>query len=117
VATPNRLTFPFTGPKIDWTLNPDVTAEYKKIIAFRNSSQAIRRGQVTSYSSADVCVFTKEIGTEKVVVFSNLRNGPVTYNLPPVLTTTTWTDAMNGTALTLDTQLSLQPYAYIILKN
>lgn len=117
VATPYRLTFPFTGSKIDWTINPDVTADYKKVIAFRNNSQAIRRGQVTSYSSNDVCVFTKEFATDKVAVFSNLRNSAITYTLPPVLAGTSWTDAMNGNAVILNTQLSLQPYSYLILKN
>jgi hypothetical protein len=30
VGTPQRLTFPFTGTKINWTINPDITAEYKE---------------------------------------------------------------------------------------
>jgi glycosidase len=68
VGTPYRLLFPFTTKKIDWTPNPSVTAEYKKIIGFRNSSNAIRRGKLTSYSNADVCAFIKEDGKEKVFV-------------------------------------------------
>lgn len=117
VATPYRLTFPFTSAKIDWTLNQDVTAEYKKVLAFRNNSQAIRRGQLNSYSSADVCAFTKEIGAEKALVISNLRNSTINYTLPPVLANTSWTDAMNGAAVTLGNQLSIQPFTYMVLKN
>ena len=117
VGTPQRLTFPFTGTKINWTINPDITAEYKKVIAFRNSSNAVRRGSLASYSTADVCAFTKEAGAEKVVVISNLRNMVVDYTLPQALANTSWTDAMNGTPVTLTTQLALQPYTYIVLKN
>lgn len=117
VATPFRITFPFTDSKIDWTLNPDVTEEYKKVLAFRNNSQAIRRGEVNSYSSDDVCAFTKEIGAEKVAVFSNLRNSAVSYTLPPALANTLWTNALKDTTVTLSNQLFLQPYAYMILKN
>ena len=62
VGTPYRLVFPFTSKKIDWTINPALTLEYKKIIAFRNRSNAIRRGNLTSYSTNDVCAFTKKIG-------------------------------------------------------
>ena len=36
VGTPYRLSFPFTSAKIDWTINPNITAEYKKVLAFRN---------------------------------------------------------------------------------
>ena len=117
VGTPQRLTFPFTSTKINWTINPDITAEYKKVIAFRNSSDALRRGSLTSYSSTDVSAFTKEMGAEKVVVIVNLRNSVVNYTLPPVLANTSWTDAMNGASVTLSTQLSLQPYTYSVLKN
>ena len=117
VGTPFRITFPFTGTKIDWTLNPDITAEYKKILAFRNNSMAIRRGILTSYSTVDICAFTKEVTGEKVLVISNLRNGIINYTLPTALANTTWTDVMNGGSVTLTTQLSLQPYTYLVLKQ
>lgn len=117
VGTPIRLTFPFASTKINWSINPDVTAEYKKVIAFRNSSAAIRRGQLFSYTSDDVCAFTKEVGAEKVFVLVNVRNSVVEYTLPASLVNTTWTDAMNGGNISLTTKVSLQPYAYIILKK
>lgn len=117
VGTPFRLTFPFTSTKIDWTINPDVTAEYKKVIAFRNSSAAIRRGTLTSYSTADVCAFTKEANSEKVFVLSNMRNTTISYTVPAGLVGSSWTDAMNGNAITLSTTIDLQPYSYLVLKN
>lgn len=117
VGTPFRITFPFTTTKIDWSLNPDITAEYKAILAFRNSSTAIRRGVLTSYSNADICAFTKEVTGEKVLVISNLRNSTINYILPAALVNTSWTDVMNGGSVSLTTQVSLQPYSYLVLKQ
>lgn len=117
VATPYRLTFPFTSAKIDWSLNPDVTAAYKKILAFRNSSAAIRGGQLFSYTSDNVVAFTKELDKEKVFVMVNVRNQAVDYTLPAALANTTWTDALNSGNVALTNTVTLQPYAYLVLKN
>ena len=117
VGTPFRIVFPFTGQNINWTLNPDVTAEYKKVIAFRNSSDAIRRGELVSFSNANVCAFTKEQGSEKVFVMSNLRNNAINYTLPAGIANSDWTDAMTGTTVSLSTQVTLPAYSYQILKK
>ena len=117
VATPIRLTFPFASTKINWSINPDVTSEYKKILAFRNSSAAIRRGQLFSYSSDDVCAFTKESGAEKVFVMINVRNTVVEYSLPAALSNSAWVDGFSGATVSLTSKVNLQPYAYLILKK
>lgn len=117
VGTPYRLEFPFTGTTINWTLNPALVHEYKKIIAFRNSSKAIRRGTLTSYSDANVCAFTKSSGTETVFVISNLRDTGTDFTLPAGVANTAWNDAFSGNPLALNTQISLQPYAYLVLKK
>jgi len=118
IGTPFRLTFPFTSTKIEWTLNnPDVTADYKKIIAFRNESEAIRRGELTSYSSDDVCAFTKIKGSKKVLVLSNLRDREVTYTLPANLVNSSWKDAFTGSKVNLKTTVILDAYSYFVYKN
>lgn len=117
VGTPVRLMFPFTGTKIDWTINSNVTAEYKKIIGFRNSSQAVRRGTLTSYSNSDVCAFSKELPGEKVLIIANLRNKTISYTVPAPFVNTTWTNAISNGGITLTGNLSLQPYTYLVLKN
>ena len=117
VGTPYRLTFPFTSTTIDWDINPHITAEYKKIIAFRNKSEAIRRGQLTSYSDDDVCAFTKQQGDEKVLVIVNLRNRNINFSLNSNLANTSWSDVMNGGNINLSEIISLQPYSYFILKQ
>ena len=117
VGTPHRLTFPFTSTKIDWSLNPDVTEEYKKVIAFRNASQAIRRGDLVSYSTDDVSAFTKQSGEEKVFVVSNLRNKSVNYTVPANLANTAWKNAFDQTDKTIGATLTLEPYSYLVLKK
>jgi len=117
VGTPYRLVFPFTKSKIDWTLNPDVTAEYKKVIAFRNSSETVRRGELTSYSSDDVCAFTKKLDEKTVFVLSNLRNTTVSYTTPSNLLAYKWKDGFTGDKSKLGSVITLAPYQYIVLKN
>lgn len=117
VGTPYRLLFPFTMKKIDWSLSPDITAEYKKVIALRNKSAAIRRGSLTSYSSADVCAFTKEVGSEKVLVLSNLRNKAVNYTIPTDLLKAKWKNAFTGEKLMVGSTVELQPYGYLVMEN
>jgi len=117
VGTPYPLVFPFTNSKIDWSLNPDVTAEYKKVIAFRNGSEVVRRGELTSYSSDDVCAFTKQLGEKVVFVLSNLRNTIVSYNIPSNLLVYKWKNGFTGGKSKLSSTITLAPYQYIVLKN
>ena len=117
VGTPFRLSFPFTGKKIDWTLNPDMTTEYKKIMAIRNNSIAIRRGTLTSYDIADIFAFTKEVTGEKVLVISNPRNKVINYTVPAALANTTWKDLVKGGSITLTASMTLQAYSYLVAKQ
>ncbi|MEO6546977.1 MAG: alpha-amylase family glycosyl hydrolase [Ferruginibacter sp.] len=111
-----RLTFPFTTTKVNWAGDYAMEAEYKKIIAFRNSSAAVRRGNLTGYSSADICAFTKELAGEKILVIANLRNNTINYTMPTEIANTAWQDAMNGGSKNLATQINLAPYEYWVLK-
>jgi len=118
IGTPFRLVFPFKTTSVDWTLNnPDITGEYKKILAFRNSNETVRRGALDSYSSDDVCVFTKTEGSKKVLVLTNLRNKPVTYTVPAALANSQWKDAFKNSKTTIGASVNLEPYAYMVLKN
>jgi len=117
VGMPAKLVFPFTNQQINWSLNPGMVAEYKKIIAFRNNSVAIRRGTLVSYSNSNVCAFTKASGTETVLVLSNLRNAATNFTLPATVASTTWVDAFTGASVSLTTQVSLLPYSYVVLRN
>jgi hypothetical protein len=118
IGTPFRLVFPFTNTHIDWTIhNPDVTAGYKKILAFRNNNETVRRGVLTSYSSDDVCAFTKTLGSKKVFVLSNLRNKTVIYTVPRNLANKKWRDAFKGSKIKVSNSITLDPYSYLVLKS
>lgn len=117
VAFPTAIVFPFTSVTIDWTINPNVTAAYSQIIAFRNSSTAIRRGSLTSYDNNDVCAFTRTAGDSSVLVLVNMRDSTVNYPVPAAWQNTSWTDAFAGTAVTVGAQVSLTPYQYMVLTN
>ncbi|WP_299285964.1 alpha-amylase family glycosyl hydrolase [uncultured Mucilaginibacter sp.] len=100
---------------IDWTTNPDMTAEYKKILNFRAGSDAVKNGQLTQYSSDDVAVFTKSTSSQKVLVIANLRNNAVTYTIPASLSASGWKNAFTGASVTLNSQMYLQPYQHMAL--
>ncbi|MBO9661035.1 MAG: alpha-glucosidase C-terminal domain-containing protein, partial [Chitinophagaceae bacterium] len=114
VGTPYRLVFPFTEKNIDWSLNPMVTAEYKKILAVRNNSKAIRRGRLASFSNEDVCVFTKQQENETVLVIVNLRNNAVDYAIPQALNMA-WSDVFTAKKKKLSGKIKLAPYSYEVL--
>ena len=117
VGYPNRISFPFTGTAINWNLNNTMTAEYKKIIALYNSSAAIRRGTLTTYSNADLCVFSKTLDSETVFVISNLRNTNISYSLPTTIANSQWVNALANETVSLSSQLTLTPYQYLVLKK
>ncbi len=117
VGTQHRLTFPFTSTKINWDANPELKAEYKRIISFRNNSAALRRGRLTSYTTDDVVAFEKTLKNEKVVVIVNMRGKVTAYNAPKSLQKTKWVNAINYSKVKLPDVLNLEPYSYLILKK
>ena len=105
----------FSRTPIDWsTADADVLAEYKKIIAFRNTSNAVKKGTFKGYSNDAVSAFTMEKDTEKVLVLSNLTSGSVKYLVAPSLKGT-WKDALTGATVNLGAEVSLSGYQYLIL--
>ncbi|UUF15753.1 MULTISPECIES: alpha-amylase family glycosyl hydrolase [Flavobacterium] len=111
-----RLNY-FAKTPIDWsTADNDMLAEYKKIIAFRNTSNAIKTGTFTGYSNNAVSAFTMVKDSEKVFVLSNLTDATVKHLVPSTLKGN-WKDAFTGAAVTVGTEITLQPFQYIVLKN
>lgn len=112
-----RITFPFTSVKIAWGAHPEVTRAYQKLLTARDSSAALRHGSPRSYSTADVCAFTKTAGTEQAFVLANVRNVPTQFAVPAALANTTWTDALHRGSVTLSGQVTLPAYGYLVLKK
>ncbi|MEP6930255.1 MAG: alpha-amylase family glycosyl hydrolase [Flavobacterium sp.] len=107
----------FSKTPIDWsTADASMLAEYKKIITFRNTSAALKKGTYTGYSSDAISAFTMVNDAEKVLVLSNLTNSSVKYLVSPAVKGT-WKDAFSGATVTLGSETTLLPYQYLILKN
>jgi len=107
----------FAKTPIDWsTADASMLAEYKKIIAFRNSNNAVKSGTYTGYSNNAISAFTMVKDAEKVLVLSNLTDSPAKYLVAPALKAT-WKDGITGASVTLGSEITLLPYQYLILKN
>ncbi|SDE33244.1 Glycosidase [Mucilaginibacter pineti] len=116
VGYPNPINF-FNNVTVDYTANPDMIAAYKKILAFRAAHEAVKVGALTAYDDVNVVAFEKRSGTDDVVVLVNTKNSISTYNLPTALQNTSWTNGLTNASTTLTTTLTLQPYAYVLLKK
>ncbi len=118
VAFNTPIPWPWNTVKINWAGNTAVTAEFTKVLGYRNTSTAIRRGTMTNYSNTNVCAFTKTSGTEKVVVLVNLRNSTSTFVVPAALAGS-YKDAYTGAAVTLTSgaTISLAAYQYMVSTN
>ena len=112
VGCPVKLSFFDKSTPIDWSINSDLTEEYKRIIGLRNESNAIRRGDLHSFSNDDICAFTKSLGNEEILVIVNLRHNSNTYKVPDSLVGDVWKDAYSGANVALAGQVDLQPYQY-----
>ncbi len=107
----------FSKSPINWSLNPSTLAAYKRIMAFRQSSNALKEGSLQIINDGTVIVFKRIFQTEEVLVFVNPRATVSNYNLPVSIANSTWTNALEGSSVSLATSLSLQPYQYLILKK
>ncbi|RAJ02373.1 glycosidase [Chitinophaga skermanii] len=117
VATPHRLTFPFTSTKIDWSLNPDVTVEYSNIINKRQSLDAVKRGEIQYYNTADICAYVRTLGTQQVLVLVNMRNTAETFHVPTSLQGTQWTNVFTNDNQVINATVAIAPFEYIVLKR
>jgi uncharacterized protein YjdB len=118
VGNTSSLVYPWNSGNINWTEDLSVLNEMQKIMNFRNSSDAIRRGTPTSYDGNNVVAFTKISGTEKVVVMANVRNTTENFVIPAGMAGT-YKDAYSGASVTLTSGAtqSLTAYQYIVLTN
>jgi len=116
VGCPVKLPF-FSRSPIDWTINPGMNVTYRKLIAFRKSSEAVKQGFIQTFNHPDVAAFKRTHNTEQVLVIVNVRNAPVTYTLDASIANTSWIRTSDGTTINLSTQVSLQAYEYLIFKK
>lgn len=114
-----KTDWPWQNFKFNWSQNPTAAADFAKILNFRTTSAAIRRGDLTTYANDDISIFTKTLGSEKVIVMSNLRNASKSYVIPAALAGTYVNPYNNNASVTLTagTTRNFAAYEYLVLTN
>jgi len=114
-----KTDWPWTNFKFNWSQNPSAAADFAKILNFRTASAAIRRGDLTVYANDDISIFTKTLGSEKVIVMSNLRNASKSYVIPAALAGTYVNPYNNNASLTLTagSTRNFAAFEYLVLTN
>ncbi len=119
VGVSNPVPF-FQHTTIDWSQNPDMLAEYKKILSFYHSSETVRWDSATelkTFADKDILAFQRTRQQESVIVLVNTRNRNIVYAVPAELVSTSWKDAFNDAQVILPASFEFQPYQYRVLKN
>lgn len=111
------IPWPYTTVKINWS-NTAAKTDFTKILSFRNSSDAIRRGTMTNYSNSNVCAFTKTSGSEKVIVITNLRGSSASFVIPSAMSGS-FKEVFTGANINLTSgaSITLNPYQYLVVTN
>lgn len=114
-----KTDWPWTNFKFNWSQNPTAAADFAKILNFRTQSAAIRRGDLTTYANDDISIFTKTLGSEKVIVMSNLRNASKSYVIPATLAGTYVNPYNNNASVTLTagSTRNFAAFEYLVLTN
>jgi 1,4-alpha-glucan branching enzyme len=116
VGTAANIPF-FSNSVINWSNNPEMLLTYKKMLQFYADSPTARKGQNKIYQHSDVACFKKELNGDEVVIIANLRNVSINYTIPQELRSTQWVEVVTESAVTLGTQMNMEPYKFLILKK
>ncbi len=107
----------FSHYPINWTINPDMAAEYQRLLKYYRATQALRTGDMTSFSHSDLVVFQRQLGQETVLVAVNVRDAEKEWAVPAELQTGVWKNSLTGQAITLPASMNFQPYEYLVLEK
>ncbi|MFO7670239.1 MAG: Ig-like domain-containing protein [Bacteroidales bacterium] len=117
VGYPDPIQFLNTSSLIDWSLNPGMVEQYKSILAFYNSSAALKKGVLASHHTSDICAFDKIFENDTVLVVVNLRNNSSSFNLPEGYANKRMYDAFTSEAIDLESGISLSAFEYSVLTD
>jgi glycosidase len=107
----------FTRNPINWAANQNMLQQYEKLFSIYNSTQAFKKGSLTYYANSDVAAFKRISGDDEFLILVNVRANTIAYTLADEIKDTSWTNAVDGSAVSLTTTLSLSPFQYLILKK
>ncbi len=101
---------------INWDLHPDLLLHYQEVLNYYNSSSALRKGELKTYSDVSICIFKKTYLDEEVLVLVNTESSNKTLTVPSELQGA-WTNAIDQSGVTLNASINLTPFQYMILKK
>lgn len=105
----------FSNSPINWSTNPNMLIEYKRLINLRKSHDAIRTGNITNYSNYDLVAFKKQKNADEVFVIANTRNSAKIFTVPSGQVGTTWINTTDNSSITLGSSINLSAFEYKIL--
>ena len=117
VGDTSPLPYPWNTGTINWNQDLTVLAEMKRLLALRNGSEAIRRGEVTTYVTDNAVAFQKISGSQTAFVAVNVRNQSNTFALPAGVANATLYNGLTNASENLGGTLTLEPYQYAIYLN
>ena len=119
VGYPETINF-FKYVPVNWSANPELRNEYKKLIAIYNEHPALRSsGKVTPCDDDEnnVLIVDRVLNNDNVLVIVNVRNSDNSFDLPAMWANRTVTNLMTGEPVELHSRLSVKPYQYLLLSN
>lgn len=121
VGYPEPINF-FKFVPVDWTAKPEIYKEHKKLIELYLEHPALRKGTMKAYPDKDVLVFEKTLKDQSdssahFLILVNVRNQPSTVNIPEQWVGISTEDEITDKPITLEKQLTLEPFQYLILPN
>ncbi len=116
----DKISF-FKYYNLNWDANPEITAEYKKIMSIYTASDIFRNKYMTTYSddknNTDVLYYVHDNGKQNVLVLVNVRNAESTFTVPTDFQGNSYTNLMGGEDITLESTLAMPAYQYYILQK
>lgn len=117
VGYPETINF-FKYVPVNWSANPELRNEYKKLIAIYNEHPALRSsGKVSPFDDDEnsiLCV-DRVLNNDHVLVVVNVRDATRSIDVPGIWANRAVTDLMTGEEKTMPARLTLNPYQYMLL--
>ena len=119
VGYPETINF-FHYVPVNWNANPQLREEYKKLVSIYNEHPALRSsGKVTQYDDDqnNVLCVDRVLNNDNVLVMVNLRKDPHNVEVPSMWASRPVINLMTGEEVILSTNITLNPYQYMLIGN
>ncbi|MDP4116024.1 MAG: alpha-amylase family glycosyl hydrolase [Bacteroidota bacterium] len=108
----------FVKTNIDWGNTSGMRDFYKKLFSVYNSNPELRYG---SYGIIDISnnivAISRTYNNSKMIVITNVRNNQVTASMPAEYVNKRFTNVITNDTITFQSNISLNAYEYMILKQ